>query len=67
VPKLLGKTLGRARRLLAARHCRLGRVGRAYSSKVRKGRIVKQSQRAGARLARGAKVNVTLSRGPRRK
>jgi hypothetical protein len=66
VPKVRGKTLARARALLAVRHCRLGRVGRAYSRRVRKGRVVSQAKRPGLHLAAGAKVNLVVSRGRRR-
>jgi hypothetical protein len=31
VPGLVGRTLPQSRRLLAAKHCRLGRVGKAFS------------------------------------
>jgi hypothetical protein len=40
-------------------------VQRAYSKRFTKGRIAGQSRRFGARLARGAKVNVVVSRGRR--
>jgi PASTA domain len=66
VPRLRGKTVARARRLLARSNCRLGKVRRMYSNRVRRGRIVKQGRRPGARLARGTRVNVHVSRGRRR-
>jgi beta-lactam-binding protein with PASTA domain len=66
VPNVKGKTLAQARRQLAAKRCALGRVTRAYSAKVRKGKIISQSRRPGTRLARGTKVAVRLSRGRRR-
>jgi subtilisin family serine protease len=66
VPKMRGKTVTQARRLLTTRRCRLGRVGRAYSRRVKKGKVVSQGRRPGARLARGTKVNVVVSRGRRR-
>jgi hypothetical protein len=66
VPNLRGRTLSKARALLTARHCRLGRVGHAFSRRVRKGRVVSQTRRPGLRLARGAKVGVVVSRGRRR-
>jgi PASTA domain-containing protein len=66
VPRLRGLTTLRARRLLAAKRCRLGRVSKAYSRKVRRGRIIGQSRRAGARLPRATRVHVVVSRGPRR-
>jgi thermitase len=66
VPKVNGKTIAQSRRLLATRRCRLGRVGRAYSRRVMKGRVISQGRRPGARLVRGTKVNVVVSRGRRR-
>jgi subtilisin family serine protease len=66
VPNVKGKTVAQARRLLASRHCALGRVTRAYSAKVKRGRIIKQSRPVGVRLARGMRINVVVSRGRRR-
>jgi PASTA domain len=66
VPKVRGKSIAQARRMLAARRCALGRVTRAYSAKVRRGRIVRQSRRPGIRLPRGTRVHVVVSRGRRR-
>jgi hypothetical protein len=66
VPNVKRKTVAQARRQLAARRCALGRVSRAYSAKVKKGRIISQSRRPGTRLPRRTKVNVRVSRGRRR-
>jgi subtilisin-like proprotein convertase family protein len=66
VPKVGGKTLGAARRLLHAAHCRLGHVRRSYSKRVKKGRILSQHPRAHTRLAQGAAVNVVVSKGKKR-
>jgi hypothetical protein len=66
VPNVRGRTVRRARAALTRQRCRLGRVARAYSARVRRGRIVRQSRRPGARLARGTRVNVVVSRGKRR-
>jgi ABC-type transport system substrate-binding protein len=66
VPNVRRKTLRQARRMLAARRCALGRVTRSYSAKVRTGRIINQSRRPGARLPRGTRVKVVVSRGKRR-
>jgi PKD repeat protein len=63
VPRLKGLTLAAAKTRLAANHCRLGRVTRAYSKTVKKSRILAQTPPAGRKLANGAKVNVVLSRG----
>jgi serine protease AprX len=66
VPNVKGKTVRTARTTLTRRRCRLGRVTRTYSARVRTGRIVRQSRRPGARLPRGTHVNVVVSRGRRR-
>jgi trypsin len=66
VPNLRGKTLAEARTALARAHCRLGAVRRAYSLTVRRGRVIRQAPRAGARSLQGARVAVVLSRGKRR-
>jgi thermitase len=67
VPNVKGKSVRAARTMLTRRHCRLGRVTRAYSGRIRTGRIISQSRRSGARLPRGTKVKVVISRGKRRK
>jgi Bacterial Ig domain/PASTA domain len=67
VPNLRGRTVAQARRMLAARRCALGRVARAYSARLRSGRIISQSRRPGARLPRGTRVKVVVSRGRRRR
>jgi hypothetical protein len=66
VPNVRGRRLANARVLLTGRHCRLGRVGHAFSRRIRRGRVVSQSRRPGLRLARGAKVDLVVSRGRRR-
>jgi subtilisin family serine protease len=63
VPNLKDKTVARARRLLTARKCQLGKMTRASSAKVARGRIMRQSRRPGMRLPRGTRVNVVVSRG----
>ncbi len=65
VPKLKGKTLAGAKSALAAKFCRLGVVKKAFSSTVRKGRVMKQTKAPGATLAYNAKVGVTISKGRR--
>jgi hypothetical protein len=62
VPKLAGRTLKRAKRMLEAAHCKLGTV---TSPKHRKGAklVVRSSApKHGARLPRDAKVKVRLRR-----
>jgi subtilisin family serine protease len=60
VPKLRGKTLSQARRVLAKANCSLGSARGA-----RRGKVASQSPRAGKRLAAGAKVKITLRRASR--
>ncbi|HEV3478296.1 MAG TPA: S8 family serine peptidase [Gaiellaceae bacterium] len=67
VPRLRGLTLAAAKRSLRSRGCRLGRVTKAYSRRVRRGRLVAQRPGPGLRLRRGAKIAVVLSRGSRRR
>ena len=66
VPNVRGKSVAQARRMLRARRCALGRVTRAYSARVRTGKIIRQNRRPSARLPRGTRVNVVVSRGRRR-
>ena len=63
VPRLVGKTLARARRMIRVAHCSVGRISRARSRRAR-GRVVSQKPRAGRVLGATAKVNLVVSRGP---
>jgi subtilisin family serine protease len=67
VPRLRNLTVVGAKRLLVKRGCRLGRVTRAYSRRVRRGRVIAQKRTPGLRLKRGTKIAVVLSRGRRRR
>lgn len=74
VPHLKGKTLSRAKRALRKAHCKLGKVKRAYRTHVvrkhghrvhvpfKKGRIISQHPRAGAKKKVGTKVSVVVQR-----
>jgi beta-lactam-binding protein with PASTA domain len=66
VPNVKGKTVPAARTALLRARCALGRVSRAYSSRVKKNAIISQSKRPGTRQPRGTRVNVVVSRGRRR-
>ena len=50
-------------RVLTAGDCLKGKVTRAYSRKVKKGRVIKQSQRPGKTLKFRSKVNLVISKG----
>ena len=65
VPNVKGKTLARAKASLRSHHCRSGRITHKFSSRRLKNRVIKQSPRAGRRLANGARVNLTIGKGPR--
>jgi hypothetical protein len=65
VPKVVGKRLTKAKALIRARHCRVGKVKRAYSRKVRKGRVISQKPKPRKVLRNGGKVNLVVSRGRR--
>ena len=62
VPRVVGKTLSAAKRMLKAAHCGVGKTTRVYS-KLKKGRVVAEKPRAGAHLKSGAKVALTVSKG----
>jgi hypothetical protein len=63
VPRLRGKSLTSARRLLHLHHCTLGRIKHVHTTHVPRGRVVSSSPRAGARRKNGAKVGLVISRG----
>ncbi|HMI98544.1 MAG TPA: PASTA domain-containing protein [Gaiellaceae bacterium] len=65
VPDVLRKTLVRARTVIEESNCLLGRVRRAYSRKVKNGRVVSQRPGAGEELGNGALVDLVVSRGRR--
>ena len=65
VPRVVGKKLAAAKTSIKKKHCRTGKVGFAYSTKIAKGRVVSQNRRAGRVLAPGAKINLVVSRGRR--
>jgi PASTA domain len=65
VPKLRRKTLAAARTALRRSGCSSGRIRRVYSRSIRRGRVVAQTPRAGARRAHGFKVRLDLSKGRR--
>ena len=62
VPRVVGRTLRTARTTIRRANCSVGRV-RYASSTRRRGRVIGQSLRPGARRAPGAPVNLVVSRG----
>lgn len=65
VPRLRGRTLAVARDALARTACALAPLRRAFSGKVRKGRIVSQRPAPGAVQPAGAPIRLVVSRGKR--
>ncbi len=60
VPKLIGKKLKAAKRLLRKAHCKLGRVKKKHGATAKRGKIKSQSPKAGKVRPAGTKVKVTL-------
>ena len=58
-------TVEAAKHLLARANCRLGKIQRAYSNRVKKGLISRQKPRPGTVLPKLGKVDVHVSRGPK--
>jgi beta-lactam-binding protein with PASTA domain len=65
VPKVKGLKLRKARRRLVARHCRVGKITRKFSSSRMKGRVLAQKPKAGKTLPAGSRVNLKVGKGPR--
>ena len=65
VPNVIHNTLGRAKSRIRHRHCRVGHITRKFSSRRLKGKVIRQSPRAGRRLANGHRVNLVVGKGPR--
>jgi uncharacterized repeat protein (TIGR02543 family) len=63
VPKLKGKTLSAAKRLLKAHFCSAGRITHAWSRRVKKEHVISQKPKPHTRLKHGAKINLVTSRG----
>jgi IPT/TIG domain/PASTA domain len=62
VPKLRGKRLAVARKLLGRAHCAVGRVSRRKGAKPKTGKVVAQRPKPGTVRPAGAKVALTLGR-----
>ena len=61
VPKLRGRTLTRAKRMLRHAHCRLGRVTRKPAVGVRDGRVLRSTPPAGTARPAGARISVRVA------
>jgi hypothetical protein len=65
VPQLKKLTLKKAATKLKKAGCKRGTVKRVYSTKIKKGRVIRQSVKAKRKVKRGTKVKLTLSKGKR--
>jgi hypothetical protein len=65
VQGVVGMTPAAAKRELARVNCRVGRVRRLYSKRVKKGRVISQKPQFGAVLPGGGRVNLVVSLGRR--
>jgi hypothetical protein len=63
VPKLKGKRLDAAKHALTSAHCRPGKITRAYSDAIKRGRVISQRPKPGKHSRAGARVNLLVSKG----
>jgi uncharacterized delta-60 repeat protein len=66
VPKVKGWKLPVARHALRYEDCSVGTVRRAFSATMKKGRVISQKPKPGAKRQPGAKVKLKVSKGKRR-
>lgn len=67
VPKLKNKKVKAARKALKKANCKVGKVKRSFSGKVKKGRVIKQQIKPRKVLPAGAKVGLKVSKGEKGK
>jgi PASTA domain len=63
VPNVRSKKLRAARSAITKAHCRVGKVRRKASKRIKRGRVISQSPKAGTKLPNRGKVNLVVSRG----
>lgn len=66
VPNVVGLSVGKAKSKLARAHCRVGRVTRKVSTAGKKGKVLSQTPSPRRKLKSGAKINLTVGKGPKR-
>ncbi len=66
VPNVRGKKLAVAKASIKKARCTVGKVTRKASKRVKKGRVLSQSPRAGVTVPSGGKVKLVVSKGRRR-
>ncbi|HET7380185.1 MAG TPA: Ig-like domain repeat protein [Gaiellales bacterium] len=65
VPRLRGKSLAAAKVRLRQWGCSSGKIERAFSKRVRRGRVISEKPGPGKQLAERAKVDLVVSKGKR--
>ena len=65
VPSVQGKRLAAAETALRRSHCRVGKIGRRFSRRVQKGRVISQSPGHGKVVGSGARIGLVVSKGKR--
>ena len=66
VPRVVGRTLGRAATLILRAHCRVGRVARRHSVRRKRGRCLLRAPRAGRSLELGSRASTSSSAAAKR-
>jgi hypothetical protein len=66
VPNVKGKTLARARHVLEAANCSVGKVRRVNSKRIKRRHVISQGAKPGTVLADNAAVKLVVSRGKKR-
>jgi hypothetical protein len=66
VPNVRGRSFRQAKAAIRRARCATGRIRKAFSRSVRRGRVISQQPGAGTRLPRGSKVNLVISKGRKR-
>jgi hypothetical protein len=66
VPQVTGKGFKAAKGKITHANCSVGKIKRAFSNHVKKGRVISQKPKAGKHLAAGAKVSLKLSKGKKK-
>ncbi|MGZ4318719.1 MAG: PASTA domain-containing protein, partial [Gaiellaceae bacterium] len=67
VPCVVGQRLRRAKTRIRRAHCKVGAVKLASSTLRMKGRVLRERPAARRRLRNGARVNLTVGKGPKKK
>jgi PASTA domain len=65
VPYLQGETLVAAKRAIGSTHCRVGKLTRVRVSRAESNRVISQKPKPGARLPKGATIELRIGNGKR--